>query len=505
MSVFDQARVWMREAEERRQERKLEEKRNADPAHVTVPEWLVRAAKFASWVATISLIYFLWLYTLDIARDRAGELHITRAGTWEVELSFWWPNIIGFAIVAFGIPYTAKIAIPTFMSLDWRANFWPKLWALVIAVAVSFVVIAGTFAVQGHTIMERDRESLVAVEQVQQGRAVLEAQIQSKRDELSEMMNNRNAYLAQAASVGAEEWQRSYINQTPENDPQRDRIVRALGAARAADTVRAEIDRLRTQLAQAPAVASVQGEIVTERTGWIADTLGWLEGVRAILLSLVMDIVALMMPWIALRLEQARNRQLNGVEGSGWADEAHRIPDLRDEPSINPQPMKPPREVVTDADTGEELVKVRPREYWRKRKGQKQKLAIEPEIPPDEKGVSADGGGRIGVAMSAAGPIAMAAAEPEVRNEESQRDQNGSREVAEPEPQTEAIHPEPSDDSVIELTDDVADALVGEEEQQPADKQPAEGEQEARVEQDDAEADQRREPETDPKKLIAAE
>lgn len=322
--------------------RTLNTQEDVDPVGVTVPAWLVRATKFASWLATCSLIYFLWLYTLDIARDRAGELHITHAGAWTGEFSFWWPYVIGFAIVAFGIPYVAKIAIPTFMSLGWRGNFWPKLWALIIAFSVSLVVIAGTFAVQGDTLMERDRESAVAVEQVQQGRAVLEARISARQQELSEMMNNRNAYLAQAASVGAAEWERSYVAQArATNDPQLPRIERALGAARAADTVRADLQSLREQLAQAPAVAAVQGEVVTERTGWIADTLGWLEGIRAILLSLVMDIVALMMPWIALRLEQARSRQLGfvtGVVGKPWAPEELRIEDMRQQ---TPPPAAP--------------------------------------------------------------------------------------------------------------------------------------------------------------------
>jgi low affinity Fe/Cu permease len=404
------------------------ERRASEPPGVTVPLWLVNAAKFASWVATLSLMYFLWLYTLDIARDRAGAMHITHAGTWVGELEFWFPYIVGFSLVAFGIPYVAKIAIPTFMSLSWRGNFWPKLWALVIAVAVSLVVIAGTFTVQGDTLMERDREAAVAVEQVQTGRAVLEARIAARERELSEMMNNRNAYLAQAASVGAVEWQRSYIDQTPANDPQRDRIVRALGAARSADTVRADIQTLREQLASSTAVAAVQGEVTTERTGWIADTLGWLEGVRAILLSLVMDIVALMMPWIALRLEQARNRQM-GLYTDAVSSRWSLIADQSDTTAANRDPQRraaqdvadammaggadprfaadmarsaaaagTSREEMFDAETGERLIYrkggwVRPPT----RKGKAEKITVPPgPIPADERGVSHDGGGRMG-------------------------------------------------------------------------------------------------------------
>lgn len=493
-------------------ERKIKE---ADPPGVTVPEWLVKATKFAAWVATFALIYFLWLYTLDVARDRAEPLHLTHLGNWTGEMFFWFPHIIGFAVVAFGIPYVAKIAIPTFVSLSWRQDPTAKVWSLLIAVAVSLVVISGTFAVQGHTIMERDRDAAVAVEQVQQGRSVIEAQIESKRQELADMMNNRNAYLAQAASVGAAEWQRSYIDATPANDPQRDRIVRALGAARAADTVREEIEALRAQLAQAPAVASVQREVVTESTGWIASTLGWLEGVRAILLSFVMDIVALIMPLIALRLEQARNRQLglvNSVEASGWAPEGLRIEDLRAQEPIERNTVKMETQVrATNAETGEEEVLVKPKPYWRKAKrGKPTPVEVTPEIPDDERGVRIDGGNRIavgadglgGVMESEAAPLPSADLSPvtrpddiapdealnSVQNDDAEGATNGAV-VSEQE------HPEPSEMSEEDLAALYELAASDPEQSVDSEAQHSEAEQESEQEHN--------EPQTNPARLIA--
>jgi hypothetical protein len=331
------------------------------------------------------LVYFLWLYTLDIARDRAGALHLTHVGTWIGDAQFYFPYIVGFAIVAIGIPYVAKIAIPTFMALDWRTALWPKLWALFLAVAVSFVVVAGTFTVQGDTLLERDRASAVAVSQAEQGAAVLGARIASKEAELRSMMENRNAYLAQAASVGAAEWQRSYIDRTPPGDYQRDRIVRALGAARAADSLRAEISALREQAATQTTVAAVAARVTTERTSWIADTLAWLEGARAMLLSLVMDVVCLIMPWIALRLEQSRVKQLAvSSETRETLDERSMLEDLRNQPPIEAEPMRPPRMTVTDAETGEkvDVVRVRAREHWRKvPRGKRVKVEVDaPDI-----------------------------------------------------------------------------------------------------------------------------
>lgn len=454
-----------------------------DPPSVTIPDWLVKGAQFASWVAMIGVLYFLWLYTLDIARDHAAPLEVTRAGTWTGQLEFYFPYIVGYAILAFLIAYVAKIAIPIFMSLDWRTAFWPKLWALFIAFAVSLVVISGSFAVQGRTLMERDRDSTVAVEQVQQGRAALEAQIEGKRQELADMMNNRNAYLAQAASVGAVEWERSYIAQArTTNDPRLPMLERALGAARSADNLRAEISALRQQLATSPTVASVQGEVVTERTDWIAATLGWLEGVRAIIFSLVMDIVALIMPSIALRLEQKRNRQLglvNSPETSGWAPEGLRIPDLRAQAKPEPQPMEPYKEQVFDAETGEELV--HRKATWAKKpkkKGKAERVEINPEIPPDEKGIDADGGGRIAVGADGTDGVM----------------------IEEPPPPPAEPAPEAAPEVVPDLTDAEMEALAAELEAEP----PVDPVDTPQNETDGEKPEEKRQAETNPARMIEA-
>ncbi|NBW22689.1 MAG: hypothetical protein EBR82_83565, partial [Caulobacteraceae bacterium] len=79
-----------------------------DPPGVTIPESLVKSAKLASWLAFFSLVYFLWLYTLDIAKDRAAALTLNNVGPFVgLGLQFWWPYIIGFGMVAVGIPYVA--------------------------------------------------------------------------------------------------------------------------------------------------------------------------------------------------------------------------------------------------------------------------------------------------------------------------------------------------------------------------------------------------------------
>lgn len=340
--------------------------REPDPPGA-IPASLVASAKAASWIAYFCLVYFLWLYTLDIAKDRAAPLHMTHVGLWATEgpgLLFWFPYIIGFAVIAIGIPYVAKIAIPTFMSLDWQGNAWPKGWALFIAMSVSLVVFAGTFTIQGDAILEKGRDAAVAVAQVEQSKAVLQAQIAAKEAELKSMMENRNAYLAQAASVGAAEWQRSYINQTPAGDAQRDRIVRALGAARTADATREEIARLRVLAATQTTTAAVSERVETRAgTSWIGGAIDYIQGIRAILLSLVMDIVALLMPWIALRLEQARSRQIGETPSQYMAIEDHSAEAVPQE--IRPmEPMKQRRTFIDE--NGETVTEVRKKSHWAK-------------------------------------------------------------------------------------------------------------------------------------------
>lgn len=427
----------------------------ADPPGVTVPASLVRSAKLAAWMAYIALVYFLLLYTFDIARDRAGTMHFTHVGFWIGDVQVYAPYLFGFFVVAVGIPYVAKISIPTFMSLDWRMNFWPKMWALFIATAVSLVVVAGTFTVQGDTLLERDRESAVAVAQVEQSGAVLQARIAAKEAELRSMMENRNAYLAQAASVGAAEWQRSYIEQTPSSDPQRDRIVRALGAARAADAVREELGQLRTQAATQTVSAAVAGRVTTENTSWIASTLGWLEGARAILLSLVMDIVCLIMPWIALRLEQARNRQID-MAGPREFDAAHAIEDMRAEPSVVPQPMESAKEVVKDGETGEVYEKIKPKEYWRKKKGKPQTVRIDGERLPDERGVQYENDTR--VAMAAAGVVMAPSVEEQTNRDEGQVAQEVADERVPDDVQEEPHHE--ADSTPLTLDEETLNAIA---------------------------------------------
>ena len=375
----------------------------ADPPEVTVPLSLVRSAKLAAWMAYFALVYFLLLYTFDIARDRAGTAHFTHVGFWTGDVRVYAPYLVGFFIVAIGIPYVAKISIPTFMSLDWRMNFWPKLWALFIAAAVSLVVIAGTFTVQGDTLLERDRESAVAVDTVAQEAAVLAARIEDVQHRLDEMTRSTSVYVQTAASMSPTAYEAWMAERR--NDWQYERFRAYRQTSIDAEALRNQISELRAQQARQTVTSAVAGRVTNTSNGWIADTLGWLEGARAILLSLVMDIVCLIMPWIALRLEQTRNRQMAFAEPREF-DESRAIPDLRDQPKQKPEPAYELQTKMYDED-GNELVKRRATFARKPTKGKKAQATFEGASLPDETGVAYDGGDRQATAAALASGGAM--------------------------------------------------------------------------------------------------
>ena len=161
-----------------------------------------------------------------------------------------------------------------------------------------------------------------------------------------------------------------------------------------------------------------------------------------------------------------------------------------------PQPMKPAREVVTDAETGEELIRITPKPHWRKAKGKKQRVETAPDIPPDEKGVEADGGGRIG----------SVASEPLEENRTGDADALQPPEAGDDEPVAVAVSqpeppPEEPSDEIPELTPEQELALAEEASPQPSEPVSDETEQPAEEESQEPAQD---DPPVQPRALLAA-
>lgn len=170
---------------------------------------------------------------------------------------------------------------------------------------------------------------------------------------------------------------------------------------------------------------------------------------------------------------------------SGWADEAHRIEDHSQEAPlpVDERGPVPPRQrrKVYNPETGKEEVFVQPKGYWRST-GKKQKNAdgtegelteFIPDAGPEDKPAAQDGGNRtasvtIGGLMENGGE----AFQDEVGQNEPRPTEHDAEELPAYEP--EETNTEPQDAEIVES-----------------------------VQEENAEPDQQREPETDPARLIS--
>jgi hypothetical protein len=275
--------------------------------------------------------------------------------------------------------------------------------------------------------------------------------------------------------------------------------------------VRANIAGLEAQLDGMQTTAAVSSEVVTARTQTLNSVMDFLNTFWVLLLAIVMDFACLFMPWIAMRLEQKRNRQLglvNSVEASGWAPEGLRIEDLRAQEPIAKNTVQMETQVrATNNETGEEEILIKPKPYWRKAKrGQSTPVMVTPDIPDDETGVTIDGGNRIAVGadglggvMESEAPVAQEPKEAEEPHPEQGDNPDGGEEI---EPVDEKLaglseaHPEPSQMSEEDLAVLYSTDSFEQSEERGAEDDSAEQES-------DYEHNQPRE--TNPARLLAAE
>jgi hypothetical protein len=371
--------------------------RAPDPPGVKTKEWQVKTAFTMSWAAFAVSAFFLGCYNLGIAGDRTSSLHLTHAGTWIGDLVFYVPLIVGFLMLSLGIPFLAKNAVTWFVALSWREAFWPKVWTLVLCVGVSAAIILSSFSVMGEAIIEKGRGAAVAVEVIQQGRSTLQAQIDGITGDLRDATNNPSRTMAQAASVGQlagseaaaeSEWVRSYVRPAETARAGNVELLRrATGAARAAGAAVARREALRQQLASSPTIASAEANPETSDTQGIISLMGQVHTAFPIVISVLNDLACLFMGLIAYALQLKRERELATAGSVADFDEAHMIEDHSADAPIDAQPMQPAKEVVRDGITGEEYQKIKPKAYWRKKKGKPQTVNIAEDNPGDETGV----------------------------------------------------------------------------------------------------------------------
>jgi hypothetical protein len=525
------AGVWMRERKEKQEAQKA---LNSEHGHgrfflLHVPAIATICAAIVEWYWAILFCieatgHVTWDYETSFGTATAA------ASNWSFAFSTHWPVFAGLVLATLPIVMLSMVWLPVQFAMRGTGR-WRRGTVIVVGVLANILVIVSGTVVMNHNRQDQVREAVVVEQSAAQGRAAIEARLAFEQEQLRLALTNTNPYLNQAASVGAEEWERSYVAQArATNDPRLPQLERALGAARAADERRANIERLTIERATAaPEAASAAN--VTDTVGAELNTFAqYVEVWRPPFIAVLATLIGIFGSWWVLALMQGLNPR--DVMRSGWADEAHRIEDLRDEPSVTPQPMRPAREVVTDAETGEELVKVKPREYWRKAKGKRQRVETKPDIPPDETGVEHDGGGRVGSAAQPPEASANAAHQSDDHNEaannaadveanaHADRASDGANDDASSDwtASEQPISPDYSDEELAAIERELATAEIddghsGEEESAEAKSENAEPEMSERAEHesDSGEApiaDQDtppREPETNPARMIAAE
>lgn len=462
------AAVWWRERKEKAEAKKAA-KAMAPPRNGAPLLWVW----FLAIIAAATLIGSTWMLVVFIAGSvgsvdwavdwRAGNDGEPARWIWFAQANI--HLIIGVGLFCFCLGIACFNAVWLHVRHYLRGVFMHIVTGLGIATALFMV--AGAIVTQQWGTDARTRDQVEAVNTSLAGVAAVNAEIAAIEREMERLCAPAlTTYQAQACRSGEVAWQGRIAIARGQRDYQLPGIERAIVDAQQGDRWRARLLELRQQAAVASVdhVEAAAATVVTQ--GWMATFARVLEDIRKPFIAVLGELLAMTMFGVSLAAWRSRQPQRD-VETSGWADEAHRIEDKTAEEPIATQPMKPPREVVTDAETGEELIKITPRPHWRKRKGQPNKIDVQPDIPPDEAGVK-DGAqpgfphGRTGLTVAgpmtvpeAADDVGKSASNPIHSADDDGREQNAEKHQGEDNIQD--AQPEPP-----ELSDEEAIALASE-------------------------------------------
>ena len=503
MQVFDKAKTWWRARKEKAAEAKAcKQHYAADQLHGHGRFWLLNVPVAATLCAATVEWYWALLFCIEATGhiDWNWETGFGSAesaqNAWNFAFSAHIPVLIGLLAATAPIVMLSMVWLPVQFAMR-GAGQWRRGSIIAVGLLANVLVIVSGTVVMNYNRQEQVRDALVVEQTAQAGRGAIEAQIAAVTDDLARLTDRRvnNEYAATAANVGAAAYRAQYMSEAAlARSPveRRDIIVRALGAAERADALRAERTALFQRLAQAPTQAAVAAN-VQDNVGAELNTFAqYVEVWRPPFIALICTLIGIFGTWWVIAMLERMNPK--DVLRSGWAPEELRIEDKREEEPVTPQPMKPAREVVTDAETGEELVRITPRPHWRKRKGRVNKVVLQPQAPPDEAGVAYDGGGRVG-----SGEQSHEAPE-----------QESAESAAEEEEQSEGDAPQSDPAEQLAMSEDELSAVFGAD--LPADAPVDESDANAdadKSQEPDTESDHSeppaREPETRPERLIAAE
>lgn len=425
--------AWNRERKERAAEKKAERAAHLHPAAAQLL-WCV----LLTMVGVAALSGSTWMLLVFIAGsvghvDWSSTYAATEAGVtanhWTFEMDIHWLVAVGLFL------FCLAIAIFNATWLEARKHLQDIIKNIVTALGcvVALFMVSGAVVVQQRGTDLRARDEVIAAQTAQVGANEAAARLAYAQQRLREMRSNPNSYMAQAASVGAAEWEHTYIAQArASNDPRLPMIERALGAARAADAQEAEIARLTVATAGAQTQTVQAAAVTVHATGFMAPVTAFLEDLRKPLTAVLGELLALTAFGFALAAWRSRR----APEGYGSipqhqymiedhvgeevvigtaspAREAAREVFARggtreeaEEAAHAASRLTPAQSSLKDADTDEVIIDKdghlarRVREHTRKIKGKDGKpvqMVMPAQAPlPDETGVAQDGGGRIG-------------------------------------------------------------------------------------------------------------
>ena len=528
LKFFDDAKlkaaVWWRERKEKAEERKAQRAALAHSEHGHGRFFLLTVPAAATVCAAIVEVYWALLFCIE-ATGRL-DWNFDFASAWNEPLHFIWnfafngnaPVLIGLLAATAPIVMISMVWLPVQFAMRGHGA-WRRGSLIAAGLLCNAIVIVSGTVVMNHNRQEQVRSALVVEQSADADRAAIAARLQVAQTELSRITAEGNtSNEARAARAGVEGW-RTYVREA-QSDPDvpaadRQRIARAMGSAEAADRLRSRIEELTVQQATAAPTANTQ---VTVQDNVGAGMNSFAEGVKVYrppLIAVACTIIGILGAWWTIAMMLHMNPR--DVLRSGWADEGHRIEDLREQAPVESGKVQMQTVMEEeDLNTGEKRRMVTPKPYWRTvKKGKKQTVEVPPEVEADEVGVTADGGNRI--ARTVAGPIdldnpgvAPSAFEQEVRVQPSEDDRAGDKKAQNSQNGEHGRDDQPIDDNKqqgvrdnyengslqsSDLVQETPPEELGDDDAAYLDEAPVEP----------VSADEREEPETDERRMIAAE
>lgn len=404
----------LREMKEKREERKAQKQAAAiHSEHGHGRFFLLTVPATATICAAIVEVYWAFLFCIEatghLAFDFSTAIGSDAAASGAWSFAFVVNSVavlVGLALATVPIVMISMVWLPVQFTMRGTGRWRRGTMIFCGLLANVLVIVSGTVVMNGNR-QEQVRESVVVEQTAAQGRAAIDARLQFEQEQLRLALNNSNPYLNQAANVGAAEWERSYVAQArASNDPRLPMLERALGAARAADARRANIERLTIERATAAPEAATAATVEDTAGQSLNQFSQAVQVWRPPFVAFICTLVGIFGAWWTLALMQGLNPR--DVLRSGWADEGHRIEDLRDQEPIAREPMERQREAVFDADSGEELIPVRA--TWRKKpkkKGERGQMETAADAPLTERNSTTDGGKRTAVTLGGAMELAQ--------------------------------------------------------------------------------------------------